>query len=91
MTGDPGNDHPDAWINSDDDEAIGRIVQLIREIRANIVIPRRNRWLFPSRSHSLLEIVTGVFAAGNPEQYPGSAPRLFNRHDFTTPLFPIHW
>lgn len=38
MRGDPGNGHPDAFINSDDDEAIGRIVALIRRLQPQVVV-----------------------------------------------------
>ncbi len=79
MTGDPGNDHPEAWINSDDDEAIGRIVQLIREIRPNIVITHDETGGYFHPDHiRCWEIVTpAFFAAGNPEQYPEIGPAPF--------------
>lgn len=38
MQGDPNNDHPDAFIRSDDSEAIGRVVRLIRAVRPNIIL-----------------------------------------------------
>lgn len=36
--GDPANEHPEAFINADMTEATGRIVQLIREIRPQVVL-----------------------------------------------------
>lgn len=72
MTGDLANDHPDAWINSDDDEAIGRIVQLIRQIRPTIVVTHDETGGYFHPDHiRCWEVVTpAFFAAGDPAHYP---------------------
>lgn len=38
MKGDEANEHPDAFINADEFEAIGRIVKLIRDVQPHIVV-----------------------------------------------------
>lgn len=38
MKGDPANDDPQAWIRADEEEAVRRVVQLIRELRPHIII-----------------------------------------------------
>lgn len=69
--GDPANEHPDAFINGDDYEQIGRIVQLIREIRPQIVITHDETGGYFHPDHiRCYEITTAAFhAAGDPVQY----------------------
>jgi LmbE family N-acetylglucosaminyl deacetylase len=71
MTGDPANDHPGAWINSDDDVATRRMVKLIREIRPNVVITNDETGGYYHPDHiRCWEIGTAAFyAAGNPDKY----------------------
>lgn len=38
MKGDEANKHPDAFINADEFEAIGRIVKLIRDVQPHVVV-----------------------------------------------------
>lgn len=38
MKGDESNNHPDAFINADEFEAIGRVVKLIRKIQPHVVV-----------------------------------------------------
>lgn len=68
---DPANDHPDAFINGNDYEQIGRIVQLIREIRPQIVITHDETGGYFHPDHiRCWEITTAAFnVAADPTQY----------------------
>jgi len=70
--GDPANKHPDAFINSDEEEAVGRIVGLIREIQPQVVITHDETggYFHPDHIHCWKITTAAFFAAGNPEQYP---------------------
>lgn len=72
MTGDPANTHPDAWINSNDDKAIGRIVHLVRQIKPHVVITHDETGGYFHPDHiRCWELVTPAFhAAANPNRYP---------------------
>ncbi len=69
---DPSNDHPEAFINGNDSEQIGRVVQLMREIRPQIVVTHDETGGYFHPDHiRCWEITTAAFhAAGDPEQYP---------------------
>lgn len=70
--GDPANDHPDAFIQADDDEAAGRVVRLIREIRPQVVITHDETGGYYHPDHiKCWQITTAAFhAAGDAESYP---------------------
>ena len=38
MNGDPANQHPDAWINTDDKAVVPQLVGLIREIKPTVIL-----------------------------------------------------
>lgn len=69
---DPANEHPDAFINGNDEEQIGRVVQLMREIRPQIVVTHDETGGYFHPDHiRCWEITTPAFhAAGDPEKYP---------------------
>ncbi|MCP4360495.1 MAG: GlcNAc-PI de-N-acetylase [Chloroflexi bacterium] len=87
MRGDPANEHPDAFINSDDDEAIGKVVQLIRQIKPQVVITNDETGGYYHPDHiRCYEITTAAFhAAAVPDQYPelGLAPYQAQRLYYT--------
>ncbi len=72
MRGDPGNDHPSAFIRCDDQAAIGRIVRLIREIRPQVVVTHDETGGYFHPDHiRCWQIVTAAFEqAGDPTRYP---------------------
>lgn len=72
MPNDPANQHPDAWINADDYEAIGRVVRLIRETKPDVVVTHDETGGYYHPDHiQCWKIVTPAFtAAADPEQYP---------------------
>lgn len=76
--GDPANQHPEAFINADEDEAIGRVVRLIRDTRPQVVITHDETGGYFHPDHIFCwKITTAAFhAAGDPASYPdlGRAP-----------------
>lgn len=70
--GDPANQDPDAFINHDEEEVIGRIVQLIREIRPQVVITHDESGGYFHPDHIFCHKVTksAFFASGDPLMYP---------------------
>ncbi len=73
---DPANQHPEAFINADEREAVGRVVRLIREIRPQVVITHdENGGYFHPDHIYCWQITTAAFhAAGDPQQYPEIGP-----------------
>jgi LmbE family N-acetylglucosaminyl deacetylase len=69
---DPANQHLDAFIQADEDEAVCRIVKLIREIRPQVVITHDETGGYYHPDHIMCwQITTPAFhAAADPEKYP---------------------
>jgi len=68
------NSHPDAFANADFDEAVGRLVHVIRRVRPQVVVtyPESQR-MYPHPDHlRVTEISIPAFElAGDPAAYPG--------------------
>lgn len=92
MTGDPANQHPEAFINADLHEAIGRVVRLIREIRPQVVITHDETGGYFHPDHIMCwKIVTPAFhAAGDPTQYPEYGPAYQPQRLYYTAM-PQRW
>ncbi len=75
---DPANEHPDAFIQADEYEATGRIVQLIRELQPQVVMTHDETGGYFHPDHIMCwKVTTAAFhAAGDAAQYPdmGLAP-----------------
>ena len=69
---DPANHHPDAFINANMDEAVCRVVKLIRDIRPQVVITHDETGGYFHPDHIMCWKVTtpAFYAAGNAEKYP---------------------
>jgi LmbE family N-acetylglucosaminyl deacetylase len=74
--GDPANQHPEAFINSDEREAVGRVVRLIREIRPQVVITHDETggYYHPDHIHCWKITVAAFQAAPDLTQYPEIGP-----------------
>lgn len=72
MQGDPANEHPDAFINADEDEVIGQIVRLIRSTKPQVVITNDKTGGYFHPDHiRCYETTTAAFhAAADPSHYP---------------------
>lgn len=70
--GDPANNHPDAFIQADQHEAVGRVVRLIREIRPQVIITHDETggYFHPDHIQCWKITVPAFHAAGDPAQYP---------------------
>ncbi len=91
--GDPANDHPDAFVQADEQEAIGQVVRLIREIRPQVIITHDETggYFHPDHIQCWKITVPAFHAAGDPQQFPeiGPAPYQPQRLYFTA--FPNRW
>lgn len=69
---DPANDHPDAFINADLDQAIGKVVKLIREIKPQVVYTHDETggYFHPDHIQCWRITTPAFYAAGDPDQYP---------------------
>ncbi|MDT8304859.1 MAG: PIG-L deacetylase family protein [Anaerolineae bacterium] len=91
--GDPANEHPEAFINIDEDEVVGRVVGLIRDIQPQVVITHDETGGYFHPDHIMAHKVTtrAFHAAGNAEAYPddGAAPYQPVRLYYTA--MPARW
>lgn len=87
---DPANHHPEAFINCDEDEAIRKVVKLIREIRPQVLITHDEMGGYFHPDHiQCWKIVTPAFhAAGDPTQYPEIGPAPYQPEKFFNTAFP---
>lgn len=96
MVGGPDNDHPDAFINRDETEAIGKVVEIIRTVRPQVVVTHDETggYFHPDHIHCW-KITTAAFeAADDPDRYPeqGLAPFRPEKLYFTAiPKSRITW
>lgn len=74
--GDPANHHPEALINADMDEAVGRVVALIREFRPQVIITHDETggYFHPDHIHCWRVTTAAFYASGDPTQYPEKGP-----------------
>lgn len=72
MAGSPANDHPDAFINSDDEDAIRKIVRLLRIHRPEVVVTHDETGGYYHPDHiRCWKITTAAFnRAGDPTCHP---------------------
>jgi mycothiol S-conjugate amidase len=73
MAGTPSNEHPDAFAGSDDDEAVGRLVAVLRRQRPHVVITYGDdQEIYPHPDHLRAhDIGVAAFeAAGNADAFP---------------------
>ncbi|MCA9932833.1 MAG: PIG-L family deacetylase [Ardenticatenaceae bacterium] len=87
---DPANQHPEAFINADEYEAIGRVVRLIREIQPQVVVTHDETGNYFHPDHIFCwKITTPAFhAAGDPTQYPDIGPAPYQPQRLYYTAFP---
>ncbi|MGH2736839.1 MAG: mycothiol conjugate amidase Mca [Actinomycetota bacterium] len=76
MPGRPSNKHPDAFCNADPEVVIGRLVELIRKERPEVVLCYDESRGYEHPDHVRVnEWGTSAFSdAGNPERFPEAGP-----------------
>jgi LmbE family N-acetylglucosaminyl deacetylase len=69
---DSANGHPHAFINADMSEAVGRVVHLIRDLKAQVVVTHdeTGTYFHPDHIQCHKVATAAFFAASDPEQYP---------------------
>ena len=72
--GDPANEHPDAFINVDEQLPTAQVVGLIRDLRPQVVITHDETggYFHPDHIHCWKITTNAFFAAGDPNQFPHS-------------------
>jgi LmbE family N-acetylglucosaminyl deacetylase len=91
--GDPANDHESAFIHADEYEATGRVVQLIRETRPQVIITHDDTGGYFHPDHvKCWKITTAAFhAAGDPQKYPEIDLTSYQPQRLYYTAFPRHW
>ncbi|MGD8584467.1 MAG: PIG-L deacetylase family protein [Chloroflexota bacterium] len=91
--GDPAGEHPRAWVNADKNEAVGRVVGLIRQLRPDVLVTHDETGGYYHPDHiQCCTIVTAAFhAAGDPAQYPEIGPGPFRPARFYYSAFSNRW
>jgi LmbE family N-acetylglucosaminyl deacetylase len=76
---DPANEHPQAFIQADEAEAVAKVVRLIRELRPQVVLTHDENGGYFHPDHIMCwKITTAAFhAAGDPDQFPDIGPAPF--------------
>jgi LmbE family N-acetylglucosaminyl deacetylase len=78
MAGTPANDHPDNFHNADGDEAVARVVRLIRQERPQVLVTDNERGTYGHPDHMAANRTTlaAFDAAGDANRFPdaGSSP-----------------
>lgn len=87
---DPANHHPEAFINVDEQEAVGKVVRLIRAIRPQVVITHDETGGYFHPDHiQCWKITTAAFqAAADPSQYPEIRPEPYQPERLYFTAFP---
>ena len=91
--GDPANEHPEAFVQADEQEAIGRVVKLIREIRPQVIITHDETggYFHPDHIQCWKITVPAFHAAGDPEQFPQIGPAPYQPERLYFSAFPNTW
>lgn len=91
--GDPANEHPEAFANVDETEVTGRIVQLIRAIRPQVVLTHDETGGYYHPDHIMAHKITSraFYAAPYPEQYPHIGPAPYQPQRLYYTAIPQRW
>ncbi|MCJ7605920.1 MAG: PIG-L family deacetylase [Dehalococcoidales bacterium] len=76
MPGSPDNTHPDAFAAAPVEEAAGRVVKILRELKPEVVITHDpiGGYRHPDHIAAHNAAVKAYWAASDPEQYPEAGP-----------------
>ena len=72
MDGTDDNKHPDAFCNADHDQVVGRVVEIVRELKPQVVVTFDSKGGYGHPDHIKAHhvAVQAFGAAGDPGQYP---------------------
>ncbi|HSH04902.1 MAG TPA: PIG-L deacetylase family protein [Anaerolineae bacterium] len=90
---DPANEHPDAFIQADETEAVGRLVALIRELRPQVILTHDETGGYFHPDHIFCwKIMTAAFeAAGQAGMYPEIGPEPYQPERLYYTVIPNRW
>jgi LmbE family N-acetylglucosaminyl deacetylase len=91
--GDPTNEHPEAFMNIDPEQVIGKVVDLIRTIRPQVMVThdKTGGYFHPDHIHCC-QIGTSAFhEAGDPEKLPGIESDPFQPQKLYYTAFSSRW
>ena len=90
---DAANEHPEAFMNVNQDEAAGRIVHLIRDLRPQVVLTHDETGGYYHPDHIMAhEVTTMAFhAAGEPDRYPEVGPAPYSPQRLYYSVVPNRW
>ena len=76
MAGTPANQHPEAFVNAERVEAVGKLVRIIRELRPSVIVTEPPGGMYPHPDHVMChEISVDAFqAAGDAQAFPEAGP-----------------
>lgn len=76
MADSPANSHSDAFINAVEDEVVGRLVGIIRDVRPQVMLGYDDHRWYPHPDHLMVHrVALAAFAsAGDPDLYPEAGP-----------------
>ncbi|MFZ1399783.1 MAG: PIG-L family deacetylase [Candidatus Promineifilaceae bacterium] len=91
--GDPANEHPDAFVQADHQEAVGRVVKLIRELRPQVIVTHDETggYFHPDHIQCWQITVPAFHAAGDPAQFPNIGPAPYQPQKLYFTAFPNTW
>jgi len=87
MAGAEDNAHPDAFVNADRREALGRLVGIIRRVRPDVMLGYDDHSLYPHPDHLRVhELALSAFqVAGDAAAFPEAGPR-WEAHKLYAPV-----
>lgn len=90
---DPANEHPDAFINTDEHEVVGRVVRLMRQIRPQVVVTHDETggYFHPDHIHCWRVTTAAFHAAGDSDQYPELDLPPYQPKKLYYTAFPNRW
>lgn len=74
MAGTPGNDDPESFVRANDDEALEKIVRIVRDFRPTVMVTFDETGAYGHPDHLEIERLTiaAFHAAGDPARFPSA-------------------
>ncbi len=90
---DPANGNPAAFMNVAEDDSTGRIVQLIRELKPQVVVTHDETggYFHPDHIQCYKVTTAAFFAAGEAGKYPNAGPEPYQPQRLYYTVFSNRW